>query len=245
MTLPTMPDTTPSLLPAPPQPALQADDALAVAGYGAPLLLAVERLLAAPAATGAAQRLVAEMDNIRQAMSARDARQIRRSAGLFGRLLGRDVEAQLQAEQLARQLDICLLRADGSLQELQHELAQHLLQLVRVEAAVAAIDDWAAAGEAVPAPADTLAQAALQRRLQHLRGLARLRQTEAGQLRLLHAQAVELIERYQRIRDVLLPLWRQQLLANQAARMPATLAQAADAQARILDEVTAMQARLR
>ena len=241
----TMPDLSPSLLPVPPQPALQADDALAVASYGAELLAAIEQLLGTPQTGIAAARLVAEMDNIRQAMSAADGRQIRRSVGLLGRLLGRDIEAQARAEQLAGQLDVCLLRADGCVEALQQELSQHLLQVARVQMAVAAIDDWAAAGEAIPPPAELVAQAALQRRLQHLRGLARLRQAEAEQLRLLHAQGVELIERYQRIRDVLLPLWRQQSLAARAADKQAQLAQAAEAQARILDEVTAMQARLR
>ncbi|MEG1680446.1 MAG: hypothetical protein RR326_10155 [Stenotrophomonas sp.] len=240
-----MPDPSPSLLPVPPQPALQADDALAVASYGAELLAAIEQLLGTSQTGIAAARLVAEMDNIRQAMSAADGRQIRRSVGLLGRLLGRDVEAQARAEQLAGQLDVCLLRADACVQALQKELGQHLQQIARVQMAVAAIDGWAAAGEAVQPPAEVVAQAALQRRLQHLRGLARLRQTEAEQLRLLHAQGVELIERYQRIRDVLLPLWRQQSLAARAADKQAQLEQAAEAQTRILDEVRAMQARLR
>ena len=241
----TMPDVTPPMLPLPPQPALQADDALAVASYGAELLVAIERLLGTPQTGVAAARLVAEMDNIRQAMSAADGRQIRRSVGLLGRLLGRDIEAQARAEQLAGQLDVCLLRADACVQALLQELEKNLQQMARMQAAVAAVEDWVAAGEAIPAPADALAQAALQRRLQHLRGLAWLRYTEAGQLRLLHAQDVELIKRYQRIRDVLLPLWRQQSLAVRAADKQAQLAQAAEAQALILDEVRAMQARLR
>ncbi len=241
----TMPDVTPPVLPLPPQPALQPDDALAVASYRAELLSANEQMLGTPQTGVAAARLVAEMDNIRQAMSAADGRQLRRSVGLLGRLLGRDVEAQARAEQLARQLDVCLLRADGCVQELLQELELNLQQVARMQVAVAAIEEWAGAGEAIPAPVDTLAQAALQRRLQHLRGLAQLRYTEAGQLRLLHAQGVELIERYQHIRDVLLPLWRQQSLALRAADRQAQLEQAAQAQARILDEVTAMQARLR
>ena len=241
----TMPDVTPPVLPLPPQPPLQADDALAVASYGAELLVAIERLLGTPQTGMAAERLVAEMDNIRQAMSAADGRQIRRSVGLLGRLLGRDIEAQARAEQLAGQLDVCLLRADACVQALLQELEQNLQQMARMQVAVEAIEDWAAAGEAIPAPDDPLAQASLQRRLQHLRGLAQLRYTEGGQLRLLHAQGVELIERYQRIRDVLLPLWRQQSLAAHAADRQAQLAQAAEAQARILDEVRAMQARLR
>ena len=232
-------------LPLPPEPALAVDDPLAIAGYGASLLKAIERSIDAPLEGGAAQRLVAEMDNIRQAMLARDGRQIRRSAGLLGRLLGRDVEAQLRAEQLAAQLDVCLLRADDCARQLQHQLDLQLQQAARVDVAVAAIDHWADAGAAMPAPVDDLLQAALQRRLQHLRGVARLRHAEAGQLRMLHAQGLELVERYLRIRDVLLPLWRQQLLAQHAAAMPAQLQQAADSQARILDEVRAMQARLR
>lgn len=240
-----MPDPSPSLLPVPAQPVLQADDALAVASYGADLLIAVEQLLGTAQTGIAATRLVAEMDNIRQAMSANDGRQIRRSVGLLGRLLGRDVEAQAQAEQLATQLDVCLLRADACVHALRQELGQHLQQIARVQMSVAAIDDWAAAGEAVPPPAEEVAQAALQRRLQHLRGLARLRDTEADQLRLLHAQGVELIDRYQRIRDVLLPLWRQQSLAARTADKQEQLAQAGEAQTRILDEVRAMQARLR
>lgn len=241
----TMPDVTPPVLPLPPQPPLPADDALALASYGAELLVAIEQLLGTPQAGVAAARLVAEMNNIRQAMSAADGRQIRRSVGLLGRLLGRDVEAQARAEQLATQLDVCLLRADDCVQLLQQELGQHLQQVGRVQMAVVAIDDWAAAGEAVPPPAEVVAQATLQRRLQHLRGLARLRQSEAEQLRLLHAQGVELVERYLRIRDVLLPLWRQQSLVARAADKQAQLEQAAQVQARILDEVTAMQARLR
>jgi fused signal recognition particle receptor len=185
-------------------------------------------------------------------MRAHDAGAIRRSVGLLGRLLGRDVEAQAQAERLAGQLDVCLLRADGIVGELQKALPERQQQAMRTVEAVNAIDAWAEAGErllqdaATPAGAErALTVAALQRRLHHLRGVARLRALEASQLQLLHAQGVELLERYQRIRDVLLPLWRQQMLASKAAGMSARLATAADAQARILAEVEAMQARLR
>ena len=238
----TMPDPQ---LPAPPQPPVRVDDPMAVAAYGAELLVAVEQRVGAPVEALAAQRLVAEMDNIRQAMQAHDGARIRRSVGLLGRLLGRDVEMQAQAEQLAAQLDVCLLRADACVQALRLELDALLLQAMRATSAATAIDDWAAAGEALPPPAEGLQQAALQRRLQHLRGLARLREGEAGQLRLLQAQGVELIERYMRIRDVLLPLWRQQALARQAVGKAVQLRKVADSQARILDEVMAMQARLR
>ncbi|WP_449467143.1 hypothetical protein [Stenotrophomonas humi] len=239
-------------LPLPPSPAVALDDPLAVASYGAPLLAMIEQRASMSEDGHAAARLVAEMDNIHQAMRAHDAGAIRRSVGLLGRLLGRDVEAQAQAERLAGQLDVCLLRADGIVAELQKALPEREQQAMRTVEAVNAIDAWAEAGErllqgaAPPAGADsTSVVAALQRRLHHLRGVARLRALEASQLQLLHAQGVELLERYQRIRDVLLPLWRQQMLASKAAGMSARLATAADAQARILAEVEAMQARLR
>ncbi|MNV49030.1 hypothetical protein D3C71_1409680 [compost metagenome] len=239
-------------LPLPPTPAVALDDPLAVARYGAPLLAVVEERASAVDDDHAAARLVAEMDNIHQAMRAHDAGAIRRSVGLLGRLLGRDVEAQAQAERLAGQLDVCLLRADGIVAELQKALPEREQQAMHTAEAVNAIDAWAEAGErllqdaATPSGAESaLTVAALQRRLHHLRGVARLRALEASQLQLLHAQGVELLERYQRIRDVLLPLWRQQMLASKAAGMSARLATAADAQARILAEVEAMQARLR
>ncbi|WP_269791551.1 hypothetical protein [Stenotrophomonas sp. Iso1] len=240
-------------LPPPPTPAVVLDDPLAVASYGAGLLAMVEQRASAAGDGHAAARLVAEMDNIHQAMRAHDTGAIRRSVGLLGRLLGRDVEVQAQAERLAGQLDICLLRADGIVTEVQGALPVHQQQAVLAAEAVSAIDAWAEAGERVLQDAvaqagaadSTLTVAALQRRLHHLRGVARLRALEASQLQLLHAQSVELLERYQRIRDVLLPLWRQQVLATKAAGMSARLVTAADTQTRILAEVEAMQARLR
>lgn len=240
-----MPESALVALPSPPDRSVPLDDPVAVAHFGHEVLAAAERLIGPPVAATAAQRLVAEMDGIRQALQAADVAAIRRSVGLIGRLLGRDVELQERAEQLAEQLDICLLRADADMRSLHGELMAQQRQAARVQVAVTAIEQWADAGAATPPAQEESIRHALQRRLQHLRGVAGLRRTEAGQLQLLHAQGLELIERYQRIRDVLLPLWRQQALATRAARMPARLQQAADCQARILDEVKAMQARLR
>lgn len=240
-----MPESALVALPPPPDRSRQVDDPLEAAGFGHEVLAAAERLIGPPQQATAAQRLVDEMANIQLALQATDVAALRRSAGLIGRLLGRDVEAQERAEQLAEQLDICLLRADAELRGLQRDMVAQQRQAARVDVAVTAIEQWADAGEAMPAPTREAVQLTLQRRLQHLRGVARLRQIEADQLHLLHAQGLELSERYQRIRDVLLPVWRQQALAVRAAQMPARLQQAADSQARILDEVAAMQARLR
>ncbi len=223
---------------------MRLDDPLQVAAFGDEVLAAAERLIGPPLIAPSAQRLVREMDNVRQALQASDVVAIRRSVGLIGRLLGRDVEAQERAEQLAGQLEVCLLRADANVRGLEQEQIAQQRQAARVDVAVTAIEQWAEAGEVMVPPREESLRLALQRRLQHLRVVARLRQTEAAQLRLLQAQAAELVERYLRIRDVLLPLWRQQALAVSAAQVPGLLQRAADCQARILDEVAAMQARL-
>lgn len=243
-----MPDARrPLALPLPPEDVAAAlASPMMIAGYGGELLQAVERALAHPGRGEAAQRLVDEMGNIRQAMQASDAGATRRAAGLLGRLLGRDVEAQAQAEQLASQLDVCLLRADAAAHALQAQAATQLEQAGDADVAADMIGRWADAGTgALLQGMDEALQMPLQRRLQHLLGIAALRRNDAAQLRLLQAQSVELIERYKRIRDVLLPVWRQQVAVAQAADMATHLQQAAESQARILDEVTAMQARLR
>lgn len=240
-----MPESALVALPKPPDRSMRLDDPTQVAGFGREVLAAVERLIGPAVVATSAQQLVEEMDNIRLALQATDVAAIRRSAGLIGRLLGRDVEAQERAQQLAEQLDICLLRADANARGLEQEQLAGQRQAARVDVAVTAIEQWAEAGEAMPPAQDASVRLSLQRRLQHLRAVAQLRQAEAVQLRLLHAQGAELIARYQRIRDVLLPVWRQQALAVAASQMPERLQKAADCQSLILDEVKAMQARLR
>lgn len=226
---------------------------MVVASYGADVLQQVEHRTGGSATTDVAARLVAEMADIRLAMQAPDAAAIRRESGWLGRLLGRDVEAQLRAEALMARLETCLLRADAAAAALRAELAAYLADATQLDRAVAAIEQWADSGEPLlPLIEDLqdplLAQgllAALQRRLQHLRSVAALRRQEGMQLQLLHAQGSEMLERYLRIREVLLPVWQQQRLAARGAQGAVELQQAAQSQQQILAEVEAMQARLR
>lgn len=242
---------TGSEFPAPADPALDSSDVLAITRYGSALLEQIEQNTPRTIDSASAAALVAELDDIRHALSAADAAGVRRQAGFLGRLLGRDVEAQHRAENLFSRLDTQLLRADAAAARLRSELGQHAASPARVERAALAIRQWAAAGEQLwqqqfaVLDAPSTQAVALRRRLDHLHNLAAVRDVEVVQLQLLQAQAIELLERYQRIREVLIPAWRQQSSAAQASQAAAQLQQAADSQRRILTEVEAMQARLR
>ncbi|MBD7921519.1 hypothetical protein H9658_06125 [Xanthomonas sp. Sa3BUA13] len=219
-------------------------DAQAAAGYAAPLLDAVGQTLAQRDTTpdsGAA--LVRELEHIQQALQARDPHRIRRASGVLGRLLGRDLEAQAEAETLSSQLGVVLLRADQQALGLQQRLDDHGAMAAAADAGVAALERWIAAAP-VPVSGTQLTEA-WSRRLDHLQRVAAAWQLEAAQWRLLQQQGNELLQRYRHIREVLLPAWRQAESAVQAAHGAAHATRAAQAQQRILAEVQAMRARLR
>ncbi|NYF18785.1 fused signal recognition particle receptor [Xanthomonas sp. JAI131] len=231
-------------LPQPPASPLEMGDAQAAAGYAAPLLEAVGQALAQRDTTpdsGAA--LVRELEHIQQALQARDPHRIRRASGVLGRLLGRDLEAQAEAETLSSQMGVVLLRADQQALGLQQRLDDHGAMAAAADAGVAALERWIAAAP-VPASGTQLTEA-WSRRLDHLQRVAAAWRLEAAQWRLLQQQGNELLQRYRHIREVLLPAWRQAESAVQAAHGAAHATRAAQAQQRILAEVQAMRARLR
>jgi fused signal recognition particle receptor len=234
-------DAAPAL-PEPPASPPAARDAQAASGYAAPLLEAVAQALAARAAApDAGAALVQELERIQHALQARDPQRIRRDSGLLGRLLGRDLERQAEAETLQAQLGVVLLRADGHAEALQRAGQAHADMADVAEAGMAALERWIAAA---PAPDPALAPA-WSRRLDHLRRLAAAWRLEAAQWRLLQQQGDDLLQRYRHIREVLLPAWRQAATAPQAARGGDQTARAAQAQRHILAELQAMRARLR
>ncbi|WP_295926811.1 hypothetical protein [uncultured Xanthomonas sp.] len=229
-------------LPEPPVSPPAANDAQAASGYAAPLLEAVAQALAARAAApDAGAALVQELERIQHALQARDPRRIRRDSSLLGRLLGRDLERQAEAETLQAQLGVVLLRADAHAQALRHAGQAYAESAGVAEAGVAALERWIAAA---PTPDPALAQAWNQR-LDHLRRLAAAWRLEAAQWRLLQQQGEHLLQRYRNIRDVLLPAWRQAAVTPQAAQGRDHVARAAQAQQHILAELQAMRARLR
>ena len=236
-------------------PPVDLDDALAVVGYGGDALdAALEPRLAEALDRAAAAALVARLDELRRALEAGHPRLARRRTGLMGRLLGRDVQAEAEARQLRDRLGVLLVRADAEAGAVRARVALQQALLGEVEAAVQAIElrsvqarQWLDAHPQAGADADPGAIAPRERLRQRLGQLATVSaswRTGAAQLALLRGQMLDLLARYQRIRDVLLPAWRQRALGEAAQAGAARGADAARAHAAIEAEVAAMPATL-
>ncbi|XFC39916.1 hypothetical protein ACEF39_002957 [Stenotrophomonas indicatrix] len=228
-----------------PEPALPAyADVAALAAYGSPLL----QLLAEPTplqADAGGEGLVAALARIALALQASDPARLRRQESWWGRLLGRDVARQAQAQELQAQLGVLVLQAREQAQGLAQRVQQRAQTIIDNDAAAAALEAWATFGAAQLASLKGAAQTALAPRVGHLQRLATLRRIESGQWQLLQEQDEALLQRFIRIHDVLLPAWRQAALAGQAQAQAAQAAHATTLQAQIDDEVAAAQARLR
>ena len=231
-------------------PPVDLDDALAVVGYGADALdAALEARLAGTLDHAPAAALVARLDELRRALQAGNPRAARRGTGLFGRLLGRDVQAEAEATRLRDRLGALLAAADRDAEALKARAAVQQALLGEVEQASARIGeridhasrwldahpDAGAAQGPVAAPRDRLRQ-----RLDQLATVQSSWSIGAGQLTLLRDQSLDLLARYRRIRDVLLPAWRQHALGDAARAGSRHAAQAVGAQAAIESEVAAM-----
>ncbi|MEN5191499.1 hypothetical protein [Luteimonas sp. TWI414] len=193
---------------------------------------------------GPPAQLVERLRAVHLAMRADAPRALRRSAGLLGRLFGRDVTLQAEASALAARLGILLRDADRAADVLAAHLDGQRACLDRVEAALAALRGAAAgAGPAVD-EADEAAGLALDRRRQHLRDVAEAHALSARQLALLHAQGLSLLDRYRNIREVLVPVWRQRALGTGAIDGVVHTEAAAAIEAEIAAELAGMAATL-
>lgn len=227
-----------------PEPTLAAHaDVATLAAYGSPLLQ--ELAEPTPLRAGAqGEALVAALARIALALQASDPVRLRRQEGWWGRLLGRDVARQAQAQGLQAQLGVLALQAREQAQGLAQRMQQRARAIIDNDAAAAALEAWATFGAAQLATLEGAAQVALAARVDHLQRLATLRRIESGQWQLLQEQDEALLQRFVRIHDVLLPAWRQAALARQAQAQAAQAEHAATLQAQIDDEVAAAQARL-
>ncbi|WP_202843696.1 hypothetical protein [Luteimonas saliphila] len=231
-------------------PPVDLDDALAVVGYGADALdQALEARLADALDHAPAAALVTRLEELRRAMLADDPRASRRGIGLLGRLLGRDVHAETEAAHLRDRLGVLLAQADreaGALRD--RSVAQHALQaevgeaVARIGARIASARTWLDAHPDAGATQGIVASTRqrLQQRLQQLDTVQASWSIGADQLALLRDQTLDLLARYQRIRDVLLPAWRQHALGDAARAGGRRAIAAADVQAAIESEVAAM-----
>lgn len=228
-----------------PTPQLPASaDATALADYGAPLLRALQAGEPTPV-VGDAHALVLALARIALAVQGADPARLRRQESWWGRLLGRDVTRQAQAQALQSQLGVLVLQAREQAQRLQGHLQQRQAAIAHAQTAAQALQHWADAARPLLATLPAHAQAGLAARVDHLQRLSALRTLDAGQWQLLNEQDQALLQRFAHIHDTLLPAWRQAALAGQAQARAAQAAQAADLQAQIDHEVAAAQARLR
>lgn len=159
--------------------------------------------------------LLRTLDAILRTLDATDAQRSRRRAGLIGRLLGRDLVARAEAESAERDLRVHLVAAAAQAEALARDAAQ--LDALREELALdaAALDERI--GTPSPGPGEAGAASpddAALRRLEHLRALAASWQVALAQMRMASAHARRVLERHAQVRDLLVPLWRQQRLAG-------------------------------
>lgn len=231
------------------------DDALAIVGYGSDAIdAALDARLTDALDAGAATALVAKLQALQRALQAGKPREIRRGIGLIGRLLGRDVEAEAEARALQQRLGVLLADADRGADMLRTRLAAHQPLQEALEQGIARIAEhhrlarqWLEAnplaGADAPAGGLTL-RARLEQRLAHLHTVQSTWELGRRQLQMLCQQHLDLLARYQRIRDVLLPVWQQHAMARAAIAGTARAAAVADAQTAIESEVAAMAAKL-
>lgn len=235
-------------LPPAPPPAAPPPSLATLAAYAQPLLQAIAQRAGGQDAAeeGGAAALIEALARIALALQSADPARLRRQTGWWGRLLGRDVERQLDADALQPRLGVLLVQADDSAGRLQAHAAQREATIAAGEQAALMLEQWIDAGAAQLSclPAGD-AQAVFARRLDHLRRLAALQRNETAQWRLLQAQDDALLVRFRRITEVLLPAWKQAALTRQAQDQAARNQQAAQLQAQIAAEVASAQARLR
>lgn len=238
-----------SLLPLPMDDVAGTQPVAALAAYAQPLLDAIARDAREQGSgreDGSAVGLIEVLARIALALQSADPAQLRRQAGWWGRLLGRDVERQGEADALQPQLGVLLVQAEDRARALQACAVQRQNAMAAAEQAVIALEHWIHAGSLqLPGLSTTEQQAVLAQRLDHLRRLAALQRSEALQWQLLQAQDDALLARFRRIADVLLPAWKQAVLARQAQDQTLRNQQAAQLQAQIAAEVASAQARLR
>ena len=228
-----------------PVPVPVAADALGLSRYGASLLDALGQGATPPVGHDpAAARLLAVLTQLGAVVQAANPAAARRRVSWWGRLLGRDVEQELDAHDSQSRLGVLLVQADAAAQGIAAQLAQQAAAQERATDAAVILEAWADAGHAQLTALSPPMQEVLVQRLDHLRRLAALQQVEAGQWQLLREQNAALLARSQRITETLLPAWRQTMLARRAGDQQQRDQQASQLLAQIHAEVTSAQARL-
>ncbi|MCF7750569.1 hypothetical protein KQ945_07415 [Bacillus subtilis subsp. subtilis] len=238
MSVPSLP-----VLPAP--PVTIAADAAVLSRYGEVLLQA---MVSEPGA-GAYEDdprsgLVDALSRLALALQAGNPARLRRQTSWWGRLLGRDMERQADADALQSQCGVLLLNAQAHARLLGAVLKVTTLGIAHHLHGAQALEQWSDAGDALIAGLPGEARGRLQQRVSHLRMLASLKRVEAGHAQVLQDQDAALLDHFQRIAEVLLPAWQQAVRARSTQGHARQNDQAAQVLGQIRDEVASAQARL-
>ncbi len=235
--------TAPSLPALPAPPATLVADAAVLSRYGEVLVQAM-----APGAGGCEEDprsdLVEALSRLALALQAGNPARLRRQTGWWGRLLGRDVERQADADALQAQCGVLLLNAQAHARRLGAAVEAGTHAAAADLHGAQALEQWADAGTVLGAGLPTDAQGTLHQRVVHLRTLASLKRVQAGQTQLLQAQDAALLDHFQRIAEVLVPAWQQAVRAGRTRTHARQNEQAAQLLGQIRAEVAAAHARL-
>lgn len=160
--------------------------------------------------------LLAELENILAALDNGDPVRRRRRAGVFGRLIGRDLVAEAEAGLLESRVRLYVLAAQAHADALIGGRAELRALSSSLQQQIERLSDLLARERAAP-PATAEYEAARQRRLQHLDAVLASWRMSVSQIAMVCDHAAALLDRHAQLRDVLVPLWRQRASAEAIA----------------------------
>jgi hypothetical protein len=189
----------------------------AVRQIGADILAAVDlaainaRLTELPSGV-----LLAELENVLAAIDSSDPVRRRQRAGVFGRLIGRDLVAEAQTDSVESRVRLHVLAAQAHADALIDGRAELRTLSTSLQQQVERLSDLLAR-EGTSLPVTAVHESARQRRLQHLDAILASWRMSVSQIAMVCDHAAALLDRHAQLRDVLVPLWRQRASAEAVA----------------------------
>lgn len=167
-------------------------------------------MLLAQLPTGA---LLKDMDAILETLSAADAASARRRAGLLGRLFGRDLVAMARVDDIDNQLRLHLAYTDTHAANLKGHIALLTSASEHLQRQIDALMDVIGLASSKP---DGVAHHddVTHRWLSNLDIQAAAWRSTVAQLAMAIGYGQSMLERHGQVRNVLIPLWRQRVVAK-------------------------------
>lgn len=171
-------------------------------------------------------KLAAALKGVVDLLSRADPAKVPRKPNWLSRFTGAGLEQKLDYEEARQGVEVMLTKADGLADEARALVARVGAEVATQVDVAGDLDRHIKAGQAylaanptagVPAPGAMTFEASprerFSRRLTNLAALLASHEMGTLQLKLARAQLSDLIERYDEVRQVLVPAWRQHALA--------------------------------